>query len=311
MITTVSLNPAIDKTILIPEMMRGEVNRLEDAREDIGGKGINVCKVLNKLNINTQVCGFIGSQNRPRVEELLKREGFKYNFIEADGITRTNTKIVELNHGITTDLNEQGFYVNNDQIKRFVELMKKESGTSDFVVFSGSIPQGMSNEIYAELILEMKKKTKTVLDADGELLLHGIKAGPHMMKPNLKELETAFDINLDSDQEIINFCKNLISEHGIEIIIVSMGGEGSLMIMKESSFKAEPISVEVKSTVGAGDSMIAGMLFGIEQGCTPEEAFAYATACGTLAVTKAGTQSFNIEEVSEMLKKVQIKKICN
>lgn len=306
MITTVSLNPAIDKTILLPEMIHGEVNRLQDAREDIGGKGINVAKILNRLGIKTQVCGFIGRKNRPRIDEFLQIENLDHKFIEAEGLTRTNTKIVELNAGVTTDFNEQGFFVNEQQIDDLVKLMESEAQTSSFVVFSGSIPQGVSTGIYRDLILTMRDRTKTVLDADGELLLEGIKAGPYMMKPNLQELETAFDVKLNTDEDIISFCKKLIKEYDIKIIIVSMGGEGSLLITDKNVFKAQPIFVTVKSTVGAGDSMIAGMLYGIQNNLILNEAFAYATACGTLAVTKEGTQTFSIDEVKEMIKKVHV-----
>ena len=105
MITTVSLNPAIDKTILLSSMDRGGVNRITGAREDIGGKGINVAKILNRLGIETRICGFIGSDNRQRVEELIAHEHLEYHFLEVEGLTRTNTKIVELDAGMTTDLN--------------------------------------------------------------------------------------------------------------------------------------------------------------------------------------------------------------
>jgi len=124
MITTISLNPAIDKTILLPTLVRGGVNRLTSARVDIGGKGINVAKILNRLHVQTQVCGFIGNQNKQNIEELILHEKMRYYFLDADGLTRTNTKIVELNEGITTDLNEQGFYLNEEQMQKFKELLK-------------------------------------------------------------------------------------------------------------------------------------------------------------------------------------------
>lgn len=310
MITTVSLNPAIDKTILLPSLERGSVNRLSSAREDIGGKGINVAKILNRLHVQTQVCGFIGSQNKQNIEELISHEKLQYHFLNTDGLTRTNTKIVELDEGITTDLNEQGFYLNEEQMQKFKELLLKEAAHSEFVVFSGSIPRGLSGDTYKELISGVRELTKTVLDADGNLLVEGIKAGPYMMKPNIHELESAFEIKLNTDKDIISFCQTLTEKYGISLILVSMGEEGGLLISKEASYKAAPIKVKVKSTVGAGDSMTAGMLYGIEKGLPLADALAYATACGTLAVTKEGTQSFSLEEVREMLAKVYIEKIC-
>lgn len=309
MITTVSLNPAIDKTILLSSMERGGVNRIIGAREDIGGKGINVAKILNRLGIETRICGFIGSENKQRVEELISHERLGYHLLEAEGLTRTNTKIVELDAGMTTDLNEQGFYVNKEQMEKFKDLMHKMAADSNFTVFSGSIPKGLPETSYKELIQEECKNTKAVLDADGELLVEGIKAGPFMIKPNLHELETAFHVTLSSTAEIIRFCKELAQTYQISLIIVSLGAKGALLITNEECYQADPVKVVVKSTVGAGDSMIAGMLYGIEQGLTLKEAFGYATACGTLAVTKEGTQSFSLEEVTNMYKKVVVNEV--
>jgi 1-phosphofructokinase len=154
----------------------------------------------------------------------------------------------------------------------------------------------------------VKDKTKTILDADGALLAKGLNASPYMIKPNLHELETAFGRKLTTDSEVISFCQSLLKEYGIQIILVSMGENGSLLITEAAGYQAVPIKVSVKSTVGAGDSMISGMLYGISHGLEPADAFAYAIACGTLAVTKEGTQTFSLEEVNEMLTKVNIVK---
>lgn len=308
MITTISLNPAIDRTILIPDLERGGVNRITSTREDIGGKGINVAKILNRLNVASQVCGFIGRKNRQIVEELLSSEELKHYFLETEGLTRTNTKIVELGPGITTDLNEQGFYIEDELMQSFKALLLQEALHSDFIVFSGSIPRGLTNVTYKELISLVRTQTKTVLDADGSLLVEGIKAGPFMIKPNIHELEAAFSTKFATDDDMISFCQTLVRKYGISLILVSMGDKGSLLITESASYQAEPIQVKVKSTVGAGDSMIAGMLYGIDHGLSTEETFAYAVACGTLAVTKEGTQSFSLEEVRDVLMKVHIKK---
>ncbi|MDD2969482.1 MAG: 1-phosphofructokinase [Lachnospiraceae bacterium] len=309
MITTVSLNPAIDKTILLSSMDRGGVNRIAGAREDIGGKAINVAKILNRLGVETRICGFIGGENKQRVEELIAHEHLEYNFLEVEGLTRTNTKIVELDAGMTTDLNEQGFYIQDVQMVQLKDLMHNMAKDSQFTVFSGSIPKGLPDSIYKELIIEGAKDTKAVLDADGDLLVEGIKAGPYMIKPNIHELETAFQVTLSSTDEIVRFSRELIRTYQIRIVLVSMGAKGALLITDEECFHAGPVDVVVKSTVGAGDSMIAGMLYGIEQGLPLQEAFGYAAACGTLAVTKEGTQSFSLEEVKQMYEKVVVTKV--
>ena len=309
MITAISLNPAIDKTLILTNLKRGEVNRLESVREDIGGKGINVAKILNKLSVPVQVYGFLGKQNKPYVEKLLINENLSHYFLEAKGFTRTNTKLVELDKGITTDLNEQGFLITEEQMEQFKALLLKNASQSDFMVFSGSIPKGLSDETYRNLISFANRYTKTVLDADKALLLKGIHAKPYMIKPNIHELETAFGIKFTSDTDIISFCRSLAKKHNIKLILVSMGEKGSLLLTETEGYKALPVKVEVKSTVGAGDSMIAGMLYGITKGMTDQDSLAFATACGTLAVTKAGTMSLPLEEIKEILKKVHINKL--
>jgi 1-phosphofructokinase len=309
MITTISLNPAIDKTISITDLIMGGVNRISSVREDIGGKGINVAKILNRWHVPTQVCGFYGSKNKNIVETLLSKELLSYHFLEIDGLTRTNTKIVELDKGITTDLNEAGFYVDQALMQQFVILLQNVAVKSAYTVFSGSIPKGLSNETYKELMLAVQGKTKTVLDADGDLLVEGLKASPYLIKPNLHELETAFHIRLTTKDTILSFCKELVIKYNIKILLVSMGEKGSILITEDACYEAEPIPIDVKSTVGAGDSMISGMLYGITQELPIEKAFAYAAASGTLAVTKEGTQSFSLEEVQEMLKRVHINKL--
>jgi 1-phosphofructokinase len=311
MITTVSLNPAIDKTILLTDFEHGGVNRINSSREDIGGKGINVAKLLNRLQVPTRVCGFIGQQNKKLVEALLSQEQLDYSFIEVDGVTRTNTKIVELDQGITTDLNEPGFFINEKTMTDFKKNLLVQAEQSEYVVFSGSIPQGLSIETYKDLITAIGNNSKTILDADGDLLVEGIKASPYMVKPNIHELEAAYQVSLTNSEEIIRFSKSLIEKYAIQLILVSMGGEGSLLITETDCYQAEPIKVDVKSTVGAGDSMIAGMLYGIHSGLSLEKSLAYAAASGTLAVTKEGTQTFSLEEVNEMLKRVHIKSTGN
>jgi 1-phosphofructokinase len=194
-------------------------------------------------------------------------------------------------------------------MKQFKIMLHNEAKQSDFVVFSGSIPRGLTVKTYQELISLVSSYTKTVLDADGDLLVEGMKTGPYMIKPNIHELEAAFDLKLSTDDEIRSFCRMLSVKYNISLILVSMGRKGSLLVSGEDCYKAEPIKVEVKSTVGAGDSMIAGMLYGIDKGLSLKDSFAFATACGTLAVTKEGTMTLSLTEIQEMLKKVCILKL--
>lgn len=306
MITTITLNPAIDRTIVVNGLEVGHVNRIVYAREDIGGKGINVAKILNQLSDDTKALGFIGTHNKIRVYELLNQENIYHQFIEVEANTRTNTKLVDAESKLTTDLNDQGFNVDANHYEDFKNLLIKEAQNSEYMVFSGSIPIGLSKTTYQELISIAKDQTLTVLDAEGELLIEGIKAGPFLIKPNIHELEAAYNIQLNNDEDIVRLCKEIINQYKVKIILVSKGGKGSLLITKDEVLRAEPIKVDVKSTVGAGDSMVAGMIHGIANGLSLLESLTFATACGTLAVIQEGTQSFSKEEVLKVTKQVQV-----
>ncbi|MDD3413105.1 MAG: 1-phosphofructokinase [Lachnospiraceae bacterium] len=308
MITTVTLNPAIDKTIILDRLKHGEVNRLQKVREDIGGKGINVSKILASLGEENQAIGFWGRKNQAAVEQLLKNQNFKTLSIYVEEATRTNTKVVELETQITTDLNEPGFFVNETQIQEMIALLEKCAANSEYVVISGSTPVGVKKDIYGDMISAIKGKTKVVLDAEGELLLEGLKAGVDIIKPNIHELEGAIGHKLEFDEEVVKAARSWIQEYQLTYILVSMGGNGSLLIGNDIVLKALPIKVEVKGTVGAGDSMLAGFIYGLMHE-NLEKALAIGAACGTLAVSREGTVAFQEEEVLEMLKRVIIKKL--
>lgn len=309
MITTVTLNPAIDKTITVEKFIYGSVNRVDSVREDMGGKGINVARVLKSLGGETIAAGFIGKGNIDYIQSLMKSEALKSDFIIVDGQTRTNSKIVETSTHTTTDINEPGFFVTENNIKELSDNLQRYAQISNFVAFSGSIPKGASPKLYQELIRPISGLTKIVLDAEGPALLEGLKAQPYIIKPNLFELETALNVKLDSPEKIVKTARELISIYNIHFILLSMGGEGSILISADEAFYAPALKVKVKGTVGAGDSMLAGFLYGLMLGEHTEKALAYATACGALAVSKEGTQSFSKADVQQLYSQVKVEKL--
>lgn len=306
MITTVTLNPAIDRTITLESFYHGATNKIKSVREDIGGKGINVAKVLQSLGYSSRAIGFMGEENNKYVEGLLKTEQLTNDFVMVEGKTRLNTKMVEMDTKITTDINELGFEVSQDQLNRLKELIIKYAKDSEMLVFSGSIPQGLPANIYAELLGIASQYTKTVLDADGVFLLEGLKANPYIIKPNIHELENALSRKLSTHKEIKDAARQLIQDYNIEYILVSMGGDGSILVSAEEAIFAGALKIDVKSSVGAGDSMLAGFIYGISNNLTSHKSLAYATACGALAASQEGTQTFLKEEVEEFVKKVEL-----
>lgn len=303
MITTVTLNPAIDKTVVLEELKKGEVNRIKEILVDMGGKGINVAKILSSLGSEARALGFIGRSNLGEVEDLIRHYGIETDFVVIDAATRVNTKVIDMKTQETTDLNEAGFLVDDDKVAEVMAHLEADAEASDFIVISGSAPKGVAPTVYRDMILAVKGRAKVVLDAEGPLLLEALPAGPDIIKPNIHELEAAVGRELGSDEAIIAVAKDWIERYGIQQVLVSMGGDGSLLVSGDIVLKAMPIKVDVKGTVGAGDSMVAGFVHGLMHGSL-ERALAYGAACGTLAVSRAGTEVFSKDEVQVMLERV-------
>ncbi len=309
MITTVTLNPAIDRTVIVDTFTYGSVNRVGSTREDMGGKGINVVRILRALGSDALATGFVGSRNISHVKALLARDEIPHDLVPVDAPTRINTKLLELSTRTTTDINEAGFTVSTTEMAQLSDRIRHYAALSDFVVFSGSVPRGVSTTIYRDLIDLVSAQSHAVLDADGELLLNGLAARPFLIKPNIHELENALGRQLTTQAEIVKAARELIAQFQIVHVLISMGGDGAILVNRDQALYAAPLKVDVKSTVGAGDSMLAGFVHSLAENRTVREALACATACGALAVSKEGTEAFSRTEVVDMAARVDIQTI--
>lgn len=306
MITTITLNPAIDRTVVVENFVFGEVNRVRSSREDMGGKGINVARVLQSLGTKSLAAGFVGARNFGHVQNLLDRDGIDYDLVQVPAETRQNTKLIESSSRVTTDINEAGFSVSDENLDRLKTAICSYAAQSDYMVFSGSTPSGLAASIYQELIALLPASCKAVLDADGELLLQGLAAHPFLIKPNIHELENALGRALESHDDIVGAARGLIGKYDINYVLVSMGGSGSILVTRDNALHAPALPVDVKGTVGAGDTMLAGFIHSLATGQTDLEALACATACGALAVSKEGTEAISKSEMITLAKQVQI-----
>lgn len=290
MIVTVTLNPALDKTIQIDTFRISEVNRVLSVREDAGGKGINVSKLIHSLGGETIAVGAVAGAVGDFIEKQLDELGTPHDFVHTEGNTRTNTKIVDISLKTYTDINEPGTPLSQEALDQIEEKIFKYATEDGVVVFSGSIPSNVGKDIYGHWIKKVKAKgIKTILDADGELLKKGIEAGPYLIKPNIHELEMLYNKKFETREEAIRFAKNLL-DYDIEIIALSMGGHGCAFITKDKIYFAKAIPVEVKSTVGAGDSMVAALAYAIQKNASLKEAIKLAVAAATASITNEGTQ---------------------
>ncbi|MEQ2128707.1 1-phosphofructokinase [Caldanaerobacter subterraneus KAk] len=308
MITTVTANPAIDRTVIVENLRPGSVNRVIRSRVDAGGKGINVAKNLKNLGDEVIALGFLGP-NAQYIIDCLEEEGIKSDFVRIKNDTRTNIKISDISRGEVTDLNEYGPEISEEEIELLKASIFKYAEKSKVLVLSGSLPLGVPKTFYKEIIKELKNRDlKIILDADNQALFYGIEEKPFMIKPNVHELEDVVGKRLETLEEIVEEGKKL-NKKGIEIVAVSMGKEGSIVITDDAVFKVKPVKVEVKGTVGAGDAYVAGFAHGIYRGLSLEETIKIAAALSTSVVMKEGTRAGTIEEVNALKDKIEIEKI--
>ncbi|MFZ5590290.1 MAG: 1-phosphofructokinase [Bacillota bacterium] len=308
-VVTVTLNPAIDKTIIVPRLEVGGLNRGEQIRLDPGGKGVNVARVLKKFSIDVTATGFIGSSQGEFIQGSLHDLGIKTDFVKVQGVTRTNLKIVDNNTKITTEINEPGFEVTAKELADFRERLSHLLQDTSFLVLGGSLPQGVSEDVYKEYIfLAKEKNVQVILDAEGEVLKEGIKARPFAVKPNIYELEGLVGRLLATEKDILSAAQEIVRE-GIEVVVVSMGGRGAIVLSKDEAYCVTPFAITPQSTVGAGDSMVAAMVYAFLENKTLEEVSRWAVAAGTVTASKAGTEVCSLEEVQRSLNKVHVTRI--
>ncbi len=308
-IVTVTLNPAIDQTVSIPNFRADTVNRVDWKQDDAGGKGVNVASFLAEAGYKVSVTGFLGRDNDALFKTLFREKGIDDHFVHLPGETRVNIKIVDNAQGQVTDINYPGqspTHLNVDGLRNVVQAL---TGSCDWFVFSGSVPAGLSTDIYNELIGPLKAQGKTViLDTSGDALRFGLPAKPNLIKPNRVELEEVLNTRLESHGAIVAAARELIGS-GIPYVVVSMGGEGALFIDRTQAFHAQPPAVEIKSTVGAGDAMVAGTVAGLVGGRSLRDCATLATAFSMGALGQIGPRLPPMEKIQAMQKLVTVQEV--
>ena len=308
MITTICMNPCFDKTVEVSNLKLGQVNRIRDARVDLGGKGINVAVVAERLGLDVQCLGIMGKDGSEELTALIEKEQLKHSFLPIPGHVRTNTKIVSGTGQGVTELNEPGPTVNEESLKQFFEMAREKTKDSDMIVVTGSLPPGCPEGTYRDLLKILEGK-KCILDTEGkELELAAKGACPYLIKPNLKEMEATLGIELRT-MRTIRDAALLFIRLGVEHAVVSMGEMGAMYVSAEKTLFAPALRVEIKSTVGAGDAMIGGMLLGYEKEKDMAKAFRYGIAAGAASVMTAGTQLIVREDFERLLDMVKIQEV--
>lgn len=306
MIITVTMNPAIDKTVEIDRLVAGGLNRIRKVEYDAGGKGINVSKTIHELGGKSIAVGFLGGNAGKTIEAVLKEKEISCDFVYVDGETRTNTKVFE-ESGAVTELNEPGPVISEEKME---ELLKKLSGYAKedtLFVLSGSIPKGVDKGIYGKIIeLAHEKGAKVLLDADGELFCKALPAVPDIIKPNRVELEEYAGLDYRASKEELKKLAGDFLNQGIKTAAVSMGKSGAMFLWDGYTAECPALSVKAHSTVGAGDAMVAALAFAWENNLDQKETVRLCMATSAGAVTTIGTKPPSKETVEQLKKQVII-----
>jgi len=290
MIATVTLNPAIDKSVLAPGFEAGKTNRCEVVRLDAGGKGINVAKVLHRLGSPVCALGLIGGANGRFILEALAAEGIPADFVPVRGETRVNLKISDPEKGRETEINEPGFQVTAEELTQLKQKVKQHAAACEVVVLSGSLPPAAPPEIFAELIqLAKAQGARCFLDTNGAALALGLAAGPYLVKPNRVEVEELLNWPLLGRPELVQAARTL-TFMGCEQAVISLGAEGAVGATGKQVLFAQPPVVSVRSSVGAGDTMVAILVQAAVTGMPFAEAFRMAVAASAATVSMEGTK---------------------
>lgn len=309
MIITVTMNPAIDKTVEIDTLQAGGLNRIQRVEYDAGGKGINVSKTIHELGGESIAVGFLGGNAGKTIEHVLGDRGIQNDFIWVEGETRTNTKVFEQN-GAVTELNEPGPKITEAQIDELLKKLDEYAKEGNLIVLSGSIPSGVDRKIYARITeLAHEKGAQVLMDADGDLFRNALEARPDIIKPNRVELEEYAGVDYRvSQEELLDMAKNL-QEKGIHTVAVSMGKSGALFVKNDYEVRCPALSVKAHSTVGAGDAMVAALAYAWDQKLNEEDTVKLCMAASAGAVTTIGTKPPERELVDTLMEQVIIEAV--
>jgi len=304
MIYTCTLNPAVDYIINLPVLNSNQINRVEHASFRAGGKGINVSVVLNNLGIDSVALGFVGDFTGAFIKKDLEQyPHVKSMFIDIKDYTRLNVKI---NHGYKeTDVNDRGPKISDQDFEKLIKQIEKLT-EEDMLICSGSTCYGQDDAYQRIAELCEQKKIQYIMDVPGKEILDFIDKKPFLIKPNLQELETYFDIKIKSMKDLILYGKKLV-DMGASNVLVSMGSKGSILLDKDHIYRANQIHGHVTNTTGAGDSMIAGFVRSFVQNKDIKKSYLYAVSAGTATVFGEGLAT--IETCTAYQDKIKIKEI--
>jgi len=309
MISTITLNPSLDESIIVHGLKVDETNRWTSLRHYAGGKGIGVSRAIHEMGGRSTAYGFVGGPDGRQLEILLDEQGVLFSFTPIEQETRTNVIITDTLTSQQTRIDAPGPHISKKEMERFHRKISEIYPTPDLMVVGGSIPPGVPVNIYYNIVMGARDDDiRSILDSDGQWLKEGIKAKPYLIKPNVYEAEELLEVELPTEEAIIHASLSLV-EMGIEIVVISRGKKGIIAATKTKIFKAIPPQVKALSSVGAGDCTIAGLALKLAKKEPLIEALRLAVAMGTAAVLTPGTELCHKDDVEKLLPQIKVQEM--
>ena len=306
MIYTVTLNPAVDKELVVPAIEMDTVLRSQDINVDYGGKGFNVSRMLESLGGSSVALGFAGGHNGELLREGLESLGIESDFVWVDGETRTNVSIVTEIPSHYIKVNEPGPTISAEAREALKEKVRTLARAGDWWVLAGSLPPGVSPTIYADLIQVIQEAgAYVVLDTSGEALRWGVSGRPFLAKPNDVELQQLTGLPVAGPAEIASAAA-FMQKSGIDNVVVSLGKEGAMLVDEQGVWQAASPRITERNPIGAGDSMVGGLVWGLSEGLSVPDALRWGIACGAATASLSGTAVGSRQLVEELLPRAKL-----
>lgn len=307
-VAVLTLNPAVDITYTVPSLIADQKAHALTSRFDPGGNGINVGRGLKRLEIQAESFCVIAGETGHLLERLLAHHLDTVHYEGVEGETRINATLLEQKSGTQYEVSGIGPSIPSEQLKVLLDKYVSHSGRG-FGILTGSTQPGVSDDFYADLVLRIREAGgRPVVDTHHEPLRRAIMAKPFLIKPNRHELETLAESELPTLKSIAGQARR-IQQQGVDYVCVSLGAEGALLTGPQNSLYASALKVPIQSTVGAGDSMVAGLLAGFVQGLSSADILRLAVACGSGTVQQPGTELFSPETVTKLASTIQIQEM--
>ena len=312
MIVTVTLNAAMDRTLLVPNFQLGQRHRASLGFASAGGKGLNVARALRQLGAQVVATGFVGGRNGAQIVDDLSSDGILNDFVRIREESRTSVAVLDPISDAYTEINEWGPQIGEDELELLREKLAYLTQGAEFVVFAGSLPRGVEPSFYAEMIREAnRRQVLTVLDAEGEPFRLGVQAEPHLVSPNVREAEALVGHEFNDDDDLANGLDEIAGLGARNVVITLASGCYALVreAAEEHRVRGTSPRLDPVSTVGAGDTLLAAFLAARMSGRSVEDAVRTAVATGAASVLEPGAGRFDAREVGRVSGLVTVERL--